>query len=288
MTSLKSHGNGKTINNFSSIEWLTTQAVTKHKEGKLEEAIAFYLEVIELDPNQPAWVYGNAITLLSKLKKYDQALQLATEALASHSNSDEIYKALGLLNWQKGNFEESIKYYQQAVKLNCNQPFWVYTHLIESLIEQNKIDDALKLEKFIDIDNNQSHWLKYSLANAYAQKKMWEEAKQLYIQALTIKPDFLEAIEKLNLITNEKVVEGVKNHTKQLVTKANQDINQLQLLSYNDASDSKNNFIIEIKEIGLGGLIKCNFINQIVQFQLLLQVNLLLNLCFKQKLLTFT
>ena len=40
MESVKSHQNGKAIANFSSIEWLTTQAVAKHKEGKLEEAIA--------------------------------------------------------------------------------------------------------------------------------------------------------------------------------------------------------------------------------------------------------
>jgi O-antigen biosynthesis protein len=258
----KNYLNAENKNIAKQIEVLTTQAVTKHKEGKINEAIAFYLEVIELDDNQPDWIYGNVITLLSQLQKYDQALQLSTKALASHSKSDEIYKVLGLLNWQKENFAESIKYYQEAVKLNRDQPFWVYTHLIESLIKQNKIDDALKLGKSIDIDNHQSHWLKYSLANAYAQKKMWGEAKQLYIQALTIKPDFLEATEKLSLITNEKTVEEIKDHTKQLVTKANQNTNKYETLSCNNISVSNNNFIIEINEIGLSGLTKCKFICQ--------------------------
>ncbi|BAZ45973.1 glycosyl transferase family protein [Chondrocystis sp. NIES-4102] len=247
------------FNHSASIEDLTTSAVTKHKEGKLDEAIAHYLEIIKLDNNQPAWIYGNAITLLSKLKKYHQALQLANQALKSHYNSDEIHKALGLLNRQNGNLEESIKYYQEAIRINSDQPYWVYTHLIESLIEQNKIDEALELEKFIDKDHSQSHWLKYSLGNAYAQKKMWEEAKQLFIQALTIKPDFAEATDKLNIIANEKVVKKVKHNIESLVTQSNSNVNQLKLLSPHDDRLSKHDFAIKIKEIGLGGLTKFIF-----------------------------
>jgi tetratricopeptide (TPR) repeat protein len=98
MTSLKSHSNGKTINNFSSIEWLTTQAVAKHKEGKLEEALSFYLEVIELDSNQPAWVYGNVITLMAQTNLLDQGVELREKALKFHPDSDEIYRAIGILS----------------------------------------------------------------------------------------------------------------------------------------------------------------------------------------------
>lgn len=76
MVSFKPQKNEKQLNNFSSTEQLTTQAVTKHKEGKLEEAIAFYLEAIELDSNQPAWVYGNAITLMAQSDLLNQGLEL--------------------------------------------------------------------------------------------------------------------------------------------------------------------------------------------------------------------
>ncbi|MGL6344034.1 MAG: hypothetical protein ACRC80_33420, partial [Waterburya sp.] len=93
MTYLKSHNNGKKIEKFSSIEWLTTQAVTKHKEGKIEEAIAFYLEVIELDENQPDWIYGNVITLMAQIDRLDEGLELGEKSLKIHPKSDEIYRA---------------------------------------------------------------------------------------------------------------------------------------------------------------------------------------------------
>jgi tetratricopeptide (TPR) repeat protein len=100
--------NGKT--NFSQIEWLTTEAVAKHKEGKPEEAIAIYLEIIELETQQPSWLYGNAITLMTQTKWLNESLELAQKALKIHPESDEIYRALGLAANKQGDFKNTISY----------------------------------------------------------------------------------------------------------------------------------------------------------------------------------
>jgi tetratricopeptide (TPR) repeat protein len=101
MTFLKYQKNGKQLEDFSSIEWLTTQAVAKHKEGKLEDAIAFYLEVIDLDSHQPAWLYSNAITLMAQIDHLQGGLELGEKALRIHPKSDEIYRMIEILFHQK-------------------------------------------------------------------------------------------------------------------------------------------------------------------------------------------
>ncbi|MGK7899286.1 MAG: hypothetical protein AB4372_38130, partial [Xenococcus sp. (in: cyanobacteria)] len=79
------------------ISHLQNQAVAKHKAGQAEEAIAFYLEAISLDHNQPAWIYGNAMTLLAETNSLDQGLQLAEKAAQFHPTSDEVYREIGLI-----------------------------------------------------------------------------------------------------------------------------------------------------------------------------------------------
>ncbi len=128
--------------NFSRIDWLTTQAVAKHKENKPEEAIAFYLEVIELDSNQPAWVYGNAITLLAQVNRLEESLNLANKAEKLHPESEEIYRAIAVALDKSQQITKSIKYYQKTIDINRNQPEWVYIKIINSLIASKDIDRA--------------------------------------------------------------------------------------------------------------------------------------------------
>ena len=132
-------------NNFSRIDWLTTQAVAKHKEDKPEEAIAFYLEVIELDSNQPAWVYGNAITLLARVNRLDESLALGNKAEKLYLESEDIYRAIAVALDESQQITKSIKYYQKAIDINRNQPEWVYIKIITNLIATNDIDRAQSL-----------------------------------------------------------------------------------------------------------------------------------------------
>ncbi|MGL5938809.1 MAG: hypothetical protein ACRC2S_00250 [Waterburya sp.] len=107
---------------FSGIEQLTTEAVAKHKENRKEEAIAFYLEVIELDSNQPEWVYGNAITLMAQVNRLDEGLKLGEKVLKIYPESDEIYRVIGILSEKQPDISNCIEYYQKAIALEPMQP----------------------------------------------------------------------------------------------------------------------------------------------------------------------
>ncbi len=240
MTSLKSHSNGKTINNFSSIEWLTTQAVAKHKEGKLEEAIAFYLEVIELDNNQPAWVYGNAITLMAQVDRLDEGLELGEKALNLHPESDEIYRAIGTIHQKKNNsntgiknitkqiewltteavtkhkegkIDEAIAFYLEVIELDRNQPAWVYSNAITLMTQVNRINEGLNLgEKALKI-YPESDEIYRAIGVVYEKQKDVSNCIEYYQKAITLEtmqPDWLYCNLAKQLLNNEQITEAVK------------------------------------------------------------------------------
>lgn len=47
----------------NQIEELHTQAVNKHKQNHLGDALNLYLQSIELNELQSEWIYANAITV---------------------------------------------------------------------------------------------------------------------------------------------------------------------------------------------------------------------------------
>jgi O-antigen biosynthesis protein len=203
--------------NFSSIEWLTTEAVTKHKEGKSEEAIAFYLEVIELDSNQPAWIYGNAITLMAQTNYLEKGLKLGEKALNIHSTSDEIYRSVGLVYEYQQNDFACINNYEKALELNQKQPDWLYFNLAKKLLKNNQVEGAIEIaQQGINIYHDY-YYLPYILGNALTIQEKWQESISAYRRVQELNPNWTEIEDKLNLAIYQKnQLEQVENNTYQV------------------------------------------------------------------------
>lgn len=190
---------------------LHSQAVAKHKEGKLEEAIALYLESLQLKGQQPAWVYENTITLLVQVGRFAEGLSLREQALKHHANSDEICRAIGLAFNQQGDLKNSIDYYLKSLNINQNQPDWLYASLIEMLVGNNQFQQAVEIgHKGIKFHQD-SVWLNYHFAEALAASKIWEEALSYYIKADELEADLPNIQKKINL-----AVEGYLNKQNSL------------------------------------------------------------------------
>ena len=132
-------------NQFSSIKWLTEQAVKKHKENKIEEAIAYYLEIIESNEKVVDWIYENTITLMAKENKYIDALELGNKALKNYPKSSSVYRAIGVVYSQSQDEENSFLSYYQAYKLDKNQPEWLYSKLLSKLLHQQEYEKAIEI-----------------------------------------------------------------------------------------------------------------------------------------------
>ena len=179
------------------LDYLHSEAVQKHKKGQLEEAVAFYLESIEVDENQPAWIYGNVISLLVQLDISDKASALGEKALKIHPKSDEVYIAISILCRNKGQIEESITYYQKAIQINQDQPEWVYIKLLDYLVEQNLVTEAIEYaQKGIKLYPD-SEWINYNLGQALAAQSKWQEAMGIYCNLLGGKFDSLKVTSKI-------------------------------------------------------------------------------------------
>jgi GT2 family glycosyltransferase/glycosyltransferase involved in cell wall biosynthesis/tetratricopeptide (TPR) repeat protein len=182
----------------SAQEWLTSEAVTRHKAGDLEAAISYYLQVIDVVDQVPAWIYGNTITLLAKVERSEEAIALGQQALAEYPTSDEIYRAVGIAAVKQGNDDQSINYFSQALEINPEQPVWVYYQLTELLTKKKALDKAIAVgNQGLEL-NPDSHWLHYYLGEALSAKREWDQAISTYIRSLELKSDFPSAAQGLD------------------------------------------------------------------------------------------
>ena len=186
------------------LESLLTQAVAKHKEDQKEAAISLYLKSIELDENQPAWVYGNVITLFSQINRLSDGIELGEKALKIYSASDEIYRAIGLVYEKLQDTFNCIENYRKAIKLEPKQPDWVYCNLAKQLLQNEEIEEAANVSyEGVQLYHN-FYPLHYILGQAFAAQEKWEQAISSYRRVQELNPDWLEIEQELNKVVYQK------------------------------------------------------------------------------------
>jgi tetratricopeptide (TPR) repeat protein len=131
----------------NQIEQLHTQAVNKHKQNQLEDALNLYLQSIELNELQSEWIYANAITVAAQIRNYATAQSLIIQANKIYANSSEISRASGIFFHKTNHLDKAIASYQKSIILDSEQPEWVYAKLIDLLIQSELYDQAIEVKK---------------------------------------------------------------------------------------------------------------------------------------------
>jgi protein O-GlcNAc transferase len=127
------------------------------KQGKLEEAISFYREALDLNPNH-AQVYNN----------------------------------LGNIFQQKGELNKAIEYYHQALKIKPNYAL-VHNNLGNAIKAQGNLDKAIECyQKALEILPSAAE-IHYNLGAALNEQGKLEAAVQSFEEALEIRPDYPQA-----------------------------------------------------------------------------------------------
>ncbi|MDJ0632817.1 MAG: glycosyltransferase [Xenococcaceae cyanobacterium MO_188.B29] len=187
------------------VDYLHTQAVEQHKQGNLVQAVKFYQDAIALPVQQPAWIYGNLVTLLAQLEQVDAAISIGKQGIKLHQDTDEIYRALGIALEAKGSLTESVDSYCQAITLNSEQPDWLYSNLTEQLVQQQRLDEAIAIAQQGLQLYPEFYCLYYYLGEALANQEKWDEAIAAYLRTQELNPDFLEVEQKLNYALYQRV-----------------------------------------------------------------------------------
>ncbi|MEG4027118.1 MULTISPECIES: tetratricopeptide repeat protein [unclassified Microcoleus] len=105
-----------------SAGYLIKKANKLKRQGKLDEAIALYHQVIEINPNF-AWAYHNLGDTLVKRGNLDEAVACYSESLKVNSYSAWLLYSLADALVQQGDLETAVEYLQKAIetKPNCDK-----------------------------------------------------------------------------------------------------------------------------------------------------------------------
>ncbi len=193
------------------------------KEGRHEEAIKIYKEILEIDPQcvQALSQMGSAYL---ELGKYEQAITIIKQALAiepdlamAHNNLGVVYRYQGLddnaaieafqkaieieptylapyynladIYYKTGKVEEAIDLLQTAIKIGPAYPNFHY-NLAKMYFQTGMLDKAInELNMAIKL-NPQWVEARYGLAVAYINAGRYQDAKLELKKILKINPDF--------------------------------------------------------------------------------------------------
>jgi protein O-GlcNAc transferase len=207
------------------------QAIQKHQQGQLTEAVGLYRQVLQQQP-------GNldALRLMSMLSgqlgDWNGAMNLAQQAINLKPNKAELhlnladillstgqtdaaitaiqkaikidrrnldaYLALGDAYQQKKEYDAAIAQYQKALQLDRSVPE-TYNNMANALLACGKPNEAIQqYQKAISLRHAypEAH---FNLGNAYRQMEQYDLAIQAYHTALALNPRFYQAYTMLGV-----------------------------------------------------------------------------------------
>lgn len=160
----------------------------------------------------PQWlVFGGAVVILaglSLLSWRQSAMYRDTETLwrttiAKNPGCWMAYNNLGVVQFEKGNIDDAIDNYEQALRLHADYPEARY-NLGSALLQQGKVDDAIQqCEKALELQptDPDAHVV---LGNAFLAKQDLDGAISQYERALTLRPEDFKAHYNLAIAFQEK------------------------------------------------------------------------------------
>ena len=165
-----------------------------HLEGRLDDAIVYYTEVISLQPDASTLTIayqGRGFAYFFK-REFDPAIEDFTKAIKSNSKDAVTYYSRGTVYSLTREFDLAIADYTKAIELNPEFAE-VYVHRGAAYIDNNKVDLALK-------DYNKAMELKpddpvtyVRRGIAYGRKGEIDTAIKNLGKAIELNPKFAEA-----------------------------------------------------------------------------------------------
>ena len=227
---------------MKNLDNLISKALQFHKEGKLQDAINLYSDVLENKKNDPQLLFliGTAYIQQGKIEKGIQELKksiyLKPENLFAHSNLGNALKDLK-------RYDEALLSYDEALRINPNYAD-IHNNRGSVLKNLKNYNEALaSYEKALQIkpDHSYAHNNK---GNTLKDLKRYEEALASYDKAIKINPNFADTYNnKGNALKDlKRYDEALSNYEKVVKLKLDFDYILGKVLHTNMILCSWNNF----------------------------------------------
>lgn len=128
-------------------ESIIQQGEFAYQQGRLEEAIQFFLQAIQIQPDNPKAYLNIAIVKWRQGKFHEQA-QFAAQSLQYDASNAKAYNTLGLAQDRLGNHTEAIKNYTKALEITPDNYSYLWNRGLalkaigkrqEALIDMGKV-----------------------------------------------------------------------------------------------------------------------------------------------------
>jgi tetratricopeptide (TPR) repeat protein len=208
---------GHTLRHTSN-NWLIKGSLANalDKEGRTDEAIAYYFEALRIKPNywDAHYNLGNA---LDKKGRTDEAIKHYLEALQAKPDYEEAHNNLGIALDKRGRTDEAIKHYLEALRIKPDYEE-AHNNLGIALDKKGRTDEAIG--HYLEALRTKPDYV-YALNNlgsALDKKGRTDEAIKYYLEALRIKPDYEKAHNNLGNALREKgrIDDAIKHYLEAL------------------------------------------------------------------------
>ncbi|MGB3512048.1 MAG: tetratricopeptide repeat protein [Microcoleaceae cyanobacterium] len=180
-------------------ENIAIRALLCQQEGKLEEAIFYYQQALEYNPNVQTVHYNLGIVLhqqgdlLGASQSYQTAIALQSDDINSYYN-------LGIIQQHQGLLKAAIKSYQQVIHLSKTDDTNNLESVVNSysnwgciLLQQGEADAAISIFKKALLLKPDDLTLHNNIGQALLQKMKLDEAIATFETALKLAPEFAVA-----------------------------------------------------------------------------------------------
>ena len=199
------------------------QGVVLHKQGRIEEAVAIYHEILSKAPD-----YAEALHVLGLASyhtgQYDRALGFINRALKLEPDNAQYLSNLGTVYDAKGQPKEALSAYQKAVKLQTDDAVAHFNIgvVLDTLGEVQKAIDAFT--KAIELAPGFAE-ASFNLAEMHRKKGDTETAEVFYRKSIQADSRFAEPYINLGPILKEsgRLAEAIEVEEKALKLKPNSD-----------------------------------------------------------------
>jgi GT2 family glycosyltransferase/Flp pilus assembly protein TadD len=135
---------------------------------------------------KPYYSLGKAF---AKKGEWEQAISSYRQALDIDSHSAEIYQSLGEALVKTGDLDEAVTAYQKAVEIQPD--LWEVHHNLGDIWQgQGRLNEALAAYRLAVELNPDFCWSHNNLGDVLIKQEKWEEAVSAYKRAIELHPDF--------------------------------------------------------------------------------------------------
>lgn len=173
-------------------------------QGQYDKAVTYFNNALEKRPDDPTSIISIANSYI-KMKKFSEAENVLINYLENvqpDSVDSMIFFLLGKINWALNNYDDSLKYYYECLKLNPNSS----TTLMELAKIYSIQEQTNKAEQYIQRCLNLNPKLTdahYTLAQILEKKGAKQAAIHAYLKEMEISPNHFSACYNLSVLYRE-------------------------------------------------------------------------------------